>query len=412
MARTEALLDHQQTPKPSTPTVESSGSRLNKAVVIFIALPEVPLFSSERTDAMRQKFLKQAARIKELSGLPISQRPFADGITQISNCLDFDMYMRLTKEEVGYQPRLMQSLVLRGLYTIIPDNLVASGHLHNPIRMKVIDSLLAYLFRLNDYQDFAGAGRSGLDKEAEETKQIVEEKKRALDLNIEDIPGEEQREEIRRIIDNAVAENIFIERYIRLKRHNLSFDDIEKYRSLINAINNCTTTAIILGSEQLQERLPSIKEELSWEAIYEKYSWVFGDNYQNNAERAIIIMHNIAMAGQVDDDFYGSHIDKSLNTPSFSSAAMAEHDNDKDKAKEFLNGIKRSCMAKARKVGLGFVETEAIILSLKTLQQIHSFITRMSRRYSKQLGKLGLLDIIATKFGKFVREKAYIEGSL
>ena len=49
--------------------------------------------------------------------------------------------------------------------------------------------------------------------------------------------------------------------------------------------------------------------------IRTKYSWILQNQFENRLEQTVLIMHNLAMAGQIDDDKFSQTVDKVHFTP-------------------------------------------------------------------------------------------------
>lgn len=331
---------------------------------------------------------------------------FPGRLRQIKNFLKGRSEIKHSQTE--YKPRAIQSGILYGLETLIPQEIKSSGILQNQDRLRMVDDLLAYQVRMNDRIDFTYSGRNDIaDIKAECVNQETQAKIN-LDLSL----GTINSPEIKTIILNSFKEVEVIEQYIHFKRGRLSFDEVEKYRNLVNAISNCAVTASILGPQsKLLERLkPLSSEDLTWQGIYKKYAWVFDDNSSNNVEKTIMIMHNLGMAGQIDDDWYGKHIDRTLGIDSLANAAMEEKQQNQSQAKEFLDGIKKAYLDKTESLGLSSLGIKIIDTFQKRLQKTMSWCTRKARFSNNQSLSSWLKQNITSKMG--VREKAFADGRL
>lgn len=298
-----------------------------------------------------------------------------------------------------------------GLSTIVPNEVERSGILESPERRRVINVLANYQVRLNDLLDFRGAGRAGLGEIISEAATKEQEQKIELDRAINNISDGKLREKTRQLVSNSIEELVTVEEYARLNRHRMTFEQAEDYRNLVNAINETIDTALILGTEHFEGRLHTIsKEHLSYKSIYEKYKWIFNGEYRNNAERALMIMHNVAMVAQIDDDWYDVNIDKLLNIPSMGIMAIEEKKEDVNKAKKFLKGIRLTYRDKAHEFGIGLVAERTFTEYIRRGKQISKFLLT-NARYDSGSPRKALWSKLVNKYlGK--REQLYITGDL
>lgn len=331
---------------------------------------------------------------------------FPDTWTQLVN-LRVATKDTIKKANEEYRPDPIQRQILYGLATLIPEDIKHSGILSNPDRRKMVDHLLSFQVRLNDKMDFENAHRQETVTMAADALQEMNRVKTNLDASLHRLQAHELTETIR-----STSEEVqIVEAYIASRKGTLSFDDIEKYRSIVNAINNCAVTQAILGPEYLADRLQSLPEDqMSWQAISEKYRWVLSLDPQNNVERAVIIMHNLAMAAQVDDDWYGRGIDRALGIESFATAALKENGNNHHKSKELLDGIRDSYKSGAKKLGFNAVGVEAIASLFKIIAFGMSWTTRQARHSKYPRMKNFFESKFVRKFG--IREKAFGMGKI
>ena len=330
---------------------------------------------------------------------------FPGKITQIQKF--FKAGSEVKTASLEYKASGIQSGILYGLETLIPNEVKASGILTNPERRRMVDDLLAFQIRLNDRIDFANAHKektSGFTQDA-----ILKEAKAKIKLD--GSLGKVQSPELETTIENAAAEVEVVEAYIASKKGNLAFDDIEKYRHIVNAISNCAVTRAILGPNYLADRLQTLPaDKMSWQGIYEKYRWVLSSDPQNNVERTVQIMHNLGMAGQIDDDWYGRHIDQAMGIESFASAALDEKAHDPEQAKEFLDDIKRAYLAQAKRLGLNPAGAALIDALQKRMQKVMNWVTRRARYSENTHLKEYLKTKVAPRMG--TREKAFAQGEI
>lgn len=328
---------------------------------------------------------------------------FPGNITQIQNFLKATGEIKAANLE--YKTGGIQSGILYGLKTLIPHEVNISGILINPDRRRMVDDLLAFQVRLNDRIDFANVHRQEIAKFTQEAILKETDAKAKLYTSISKI----RSPELEVTIGNAIAEVEVVEAYIASRRGNLSFDVIEKYRNIVNAISNCVVTRSILGPRYLADRLQTLSsDQMNWEGINEKYRWVLTSDPQNNVERTIQIMHNLGMAGQIDDDWYGRHIDQAMGIESFASAALDEKAHNPVQAKEFLDDIKNSYLVQAKRLGLNPAGEALIDKVQRRMQKVMNWVTRKAR-YSENTHLREYLNTkVVPKMG--IREKAFAQG--
>ena len=330
---------------------------------------------------------------------------FPGNITQVKNFLKATGKVKTANFE--YKTSGIQLVILYGLETLIPNEVEASGILTNPHRRRMIKNLLEFQVRLNDRIDFANAHRQ---KTAEFTQDAIKkeaEAKTKLDASLSKV----QSPELEVTIKNATAEVEAVEAYIGLRKGNLSFDDIEKYRNIVNAISNCAVTRAILGPNYIADRTTTLPtNKMNWQGIYEKYRWVLSSDPQNNVERTVQIMHNLGMAGQIDDDWYGRHIDRALGIESFASAALNEKAHNLEQAKEFLDDIKSAYLAQAKKLGLNPAGVVLIDGVQKRMQKVMNWVTRKARYSENPHLKEYLNAKVVPRMG--IREKAFAQEKI
>lgn len=289
---------------------------------------------------------------------------------QIKNFLDAKKRLKDVPNRRG-----PQTTILLGLMTIIPEEVKSSGILENQQRLAAIGAIVNYSISLNDRLDFEGAKRTDISDLMQEAKNREVSTRAKLDAVLTNLPEAESKQ-VKDSIDVAVEEIEFTEKWIREKRDNntISFSDIDRYRNLVNAIINVATTSVIFGRENLSPQKQIVNNKnITIEDLADKYAWVMGDNPSNNVARAVMIMHNVAMAAQIVDDWSGRVIDELLNIPSYASGALRMTDNDKLAAKVILNRKRNEHKAKARALGLGTIATEGPIMLTSILSGAYSF---------------------------------------
>lgn len=311
--------------------------------------------------------------------------------------------------EAPYKPHLMQKGIILGLMTVLPGEIKSSGILNNPQRMAVVDALVAYQARVNDRLDFEGSGRSDIAEITKESKQVETDYRQKLEHALSGL-SEEKRGKTIEIIDSSVHEVEAVEQWIREKRdvNDLNFSNVDIYRNIVNAISNVTITAVMLGPERFSSHLDPIPADwLDVQSIIDKYAWVSGNHPATSAERAVMIMHNVAMVSQIIDDIYGDHIDKLLNIPTCFSAALAMTGGDRKTAKRFLHQEADRYKEKAHELGLGKLAIKAPMMFMSAMERVNASVTR-SARSNKSLRGL----MIKRYPDQYLREKRFIEGKL
>ena len=73
---------------------------------------------------------------------------------------------------------------------------------------------------------------------------------------------------------------------------------------------------------------------------------------KDNVERAILIMFNLAMAGQIDDDWYGREVDARLGIPSFAMATIGESGKDIRGVRKKLKIMRDRYKQNAKELGM------------------------------------------------------------
>lgn len=307
------------------------------------------------------------------------------------------------------QPNRLQRGILYGLMTLIPDVVRESNYFGDPIRTLVVNNLITLQVRMNDRLDFENAPNSdrfeSIVLETREGERAVREE---IGQNIDLLTPPERSAETRRIIDNATREVEFVEAYIAERRGSLSFLDIVRYRNLVNAISCCAVIATMLGPVYFSDRLGSIdSESISWQAVYTKYQWLFDGKPLDLVERTLMVIHNIVMASQVDDDWYGRYIDPILGVSSLYTAAAIETRGGSDpEINMLLQKMKRSYIRHARNLGIGYIPTTAVNTVQKTVQKTLAAVTRIGRKTQVKL----ICHRISPRLG--LREHLYAQDKI
>jgi len=336
---------------------------------------------------------------------------FPSRIIQSLNLITGGLKIEVSRISAQYRPKIIQRCILYGLEILMPQEVNASCILQDHTRQRMVDNLLKYQMRMNDRIDSAHLeGNDSAEIKAKCVSREVQAKK-YLDESLTTINSPE----IKTAIESSFVEVEAVERHIHSKSGKLSFDEVEKYRNLVNAISYCAVTIAMLGQQSgLLERLqPFVPEELSWQGIYKKYTWVFGNqpsDTANNVERTTMIMHNLCMAGQIDDDWYGRHIDRALGIDSLASVAMEEKHQNEQQAKEFLDDIKNAYLEKAGSLGLNSLGITVFDIMQNKSQKAASFLIHNARFSQSQLLRDWITGEVIQKMG--MRELAFVEGQL
>lgn len=281
-----------------------------------------------------------------------------------------------------YKPRRAQSLIIIGFSSVIPEQVKASGILNNPQRIAVVDAVEQYMVALNDRVDYEGSGRDDIPDLIKETKDTEVSKKMELDRALADLPEEEQQR-ARENIETAAMEIEFVEDWIRKKRdtNNVTFNDVDIYRNITNAISNVALSSVIFGPGSLTDRVKQIKG-MDVQSIIDKYAWVTGRHPQNEIEKGVMIAHNIAMAVQIIDDWKGRDIDKLLNASSYAVAVLRSVGDIESIAKVWLYDEKDKYIERARGLGIGKIATDVPLTFAAILELVHNKIAKSGRKHT------------------------------
>ncbi len=292
---------------------------------------------------------------------------------------------KLAREElaaIDFQFKSMLKLLMLGLLTLIPDEVETSGVLADDKHLKTIVGLLRYQISLNDLLDFQHSGRTDIEDvlSVAITKEQLAYKQMLDLLNQTCIPEQIER------VQNCIAEITTVETWASTKQ-SWTIEEAVEYRSLVNAISNVLVTSVVLKFPQhLIVRLGSRSNQPTIETIREKYSWILTNHYVNRLERTIIIMHNLAMAGQIDDDLFGQRIDKVLNVQSVALVAQ-EYFQDDAEVKNELRHIKTQFLKTAQRLGLSPVAVHGIDVAQGQLMQRSMTLLTHSRESKNPIWK-------------------------
>ncbi len=258
----------------------------------------------------------------------------------------------------------MLKLLMLGLLTLIPDLVENSGVLIDNKHLKTIAGLLSYQISLNDLLDFQHSGRDDIG----EVIATASAKEQLAYQHLLELLNQTCKPEQIKLVQNCIAEIITIETWAAAKR-DWSIQDAIEYRNLVNAVSNVLVTTVTLKfPQQIVDKLESDSEHPSIEGIRAKYDWILTNQYDNRLERTILIMHNLAMAGQIDDDRFGVEIDSVLNIHSVALVAK-EYFQDDSKVEQELNRLKTQYLSAARQLGLSPIAVTGIDFAQGQLMQ-------------------------------------------
>ena len=308
--------------------------------------------------------------------------PKPQEVSQIKNFVKGGNEIRGLGPESGKKLKFL----LLGLHTIVPQELQESGILNNKPHAAAVSSLLDYQVSLNDVMDFKGMKEPTPDlvNLANEREQVSRDK---FDKSLEVLP-EDKRGFIEEVSENAIREVTFIETWIRNVRDNqrATFNDVDLYRKLVNAVSTVCDVATIFGPEKFAGKLNTIPEkELTMQSIIDKYAWVFSTSPNDEIERATMIAFNTTMDVQVADDWQDRDIDEAMSIPSYGTAAILRYESDepgKKEAKRFLKQIKDDYRNKAKELGLGKISADGLSKAMSALERAK----RSYMHFDKKMG--------------------------
>lgn len=303
-------------------------------------------------------------------------------------------------------PNSMQAVALVGFASVIPDQVEASGILKNPAKIAVLNTLEQYMVVLNDQLDFEGAGREDFSGIVEQIHGVEKERKAKLEQAVAALHVNEQ-EWVRQNIHATIGEVGFVEDWIRQKQtgNNMSFADVDIYRSTVNAICEVTAAAIIFGPAQLHEKVAPIKDPTSIQKVIDKYAWIMGRYPQNELERALMVAFNVCQIGQIIDDRKGLAIDEILRVPTYARGALKVAAGDKKVAKALLDSKTAEFKDKAIELDAGRI-TGGLMTGICTAAQVAlNGIPELGRRYKPVRQILGNLHL-------GLREELYMKGKI
>lgn len=319
-----------------------------------------------------------------------------------------DTFSKSLKFVLDKTPRQFRRGPLWGLAS----ELEASGFINSPEDTHVVNTLGEYQVALNDLFDFRGANRPELDNITSDLEGQATKIKQKLNETIDQIADQNKRVDVKNAIENSVIELEFIESYVRSGQIPLTIDNVDKYRNVVNAINEIVDISLVLGIDRFKKRLAPIpKESFSWESIYEKYRWVFEGQYENEPEKYLIMLHNLAMSAQLVDDWHDIEIDRLLGIPSFGVVIIDSFDGNKKQARKNIAKRIRVYKDKAQEIcGVGYFSQGLFVSAVGWFKATSNFALRQAK-YSKNTQ-------IRERFSRFVkkslgnREQKYIAGEL
>lgn len=295
------------------------------------------------------------------------------------------------------------NLVVRGMYTVAPEEVKSSDFLNNPAKVEVANALLSYQIALNDLIDFSHSNREDIGDIVKYLKEREIKQKITLGKKLEKLGSVETSS----LIENAVKETELIEKNFHLFKNEPSFDDVEQYRNMVNAISNYVLSALILGEDKFSDKMSTGQEATTYDDIFNKYKWLVNGEYSNNSQRVVVIMHKLVMSSQIYDDWVGKDIDKQLGTESFFTAAMREKKDNIEETKIFLTNIKKSYEREARELGIGFLPQKGFDFFQKTMQDGMHWVTKISRFSNIEVLKGWAANIVIKNLG--ARERLYAQ---
>lgn len=320
-------------------------------------------------------------------------------LAQVSN------FAETFREENIKNVKGLCGLVVKGLYTIVPEEVKSSGFTESKEKVSVANALLNYQVWLNDRIDFTQSGRKDIGDIIGYLKTEEEESRSRLRKTLEQLGSDETNA----LISTTIKEIELAESHFHLFNREPSFDDTERYRNLVNAISNYALSALILGEDKFADKRVGSEEPKTWDELHQKYSWIMNSEYSNDSQRAVIIMHKLAMAAQIYDDWKGQHIDRQLGIESFATAALREKGGNKKEAEQFLLSVKDAYEREARELGIGLVPQKGFDFMQKVLQDGMAWATKTARFSQVPVIRKNTAKAV-NKLGN--REMLYAEGKI
>jgi len=313
---------------------------------------------------------------------------------------------------LGLNPHTLLPIIT-GLMIIIPDEVRNSGILENPKQIKVASKLLDFLLVMNDRLDFELSGRKDISKILYEGNKREANARKKLALSIHNLSDSEEQLKLERIINSCRTESEVVEKYVRKSSRELDFNDAIIYRRLVNAIMICVVTNVILKDDSLSKRLERLeKEDRNYEKVYKKYEWIFSDNPKSHVEKAIVVMDRMTTMAQLDDDWFGRHIDVLLYIPSPAIVALRDAVGDEEKAYIRINKTRKFFINEAKRQGLANIPIDIFAFVFRELMRFERNVTIIGKSHPKLFNILEKIPIIESLTHLPPREDAYIEGKL
>ncbi|MEO6509008.1 MAG: hypothetical protein ABIO02_03570 [Patescibacteria group bacterium] len=309
------------------------------------------------------------------------------------------------------KPNYIPQAILMGMRTVSPDLVDRSDVLKSPEILKVVDKLVIYQGRMNDYLDFEGSGREELKPIIDTASDLEEKAKMDLDKAIAEVSDSSRRESINILLQNNHDELVIVESQFRTSERSQSYKDADLYRNLVNGIDEMMVAGVILGAEAfpgIQETIAS--DTLNIETIQRKYRWLIEGTCDTNAERTLALLHNISMAIQIEDDWHDVNVDTLLRVPSMGIAALRENGNNEEKARKFLVQEREKYRQKARSLGGGRLSVGVGILATRT----QKWLARFGMEQARQNRLKAIRDMMTRGVNKHLltRERLYVTGEL
>lgn len=287
---------------------------------------------------------------------------------------------------VDTQISTLLKLLLLGMLTLIPDVVEESGILEDSKHLETTTSLLRYQVALNDWLDFSLSRRTDIQSAlllaANSENSAYHEATGLLSQTC----SPKQIE----LVQQSLKEITTIEVWAATKQDWTLAEAIE-YRNLVNAVSNVLLTTVTLKFPQnLVEKLESDSAQSSMDDIRTKYSWILQNQFENRLEQTVLIMHNLAMAGQIDDDKFGQTVDGALNLHSVALVAQQKIQ-DPAKIKQVLDQLKNQYLETAQKLGLSSIAVRGIdFAQSQVIQKPMAWMTH-SRESNTSIWRNGML---------------------
>lgn len=216
------------------------------------------------------------------------------------------------------------ALTLIGMKAAFPEKF-SNEQLRNNPNLKFFNCLVWLGVELNDTVDVSPKAREiGEQKLANHIFDWWKEAIRTARAEADVIPEESVQR--RQLVENYQREILYCEKNAKESlEEEASLQRAVRYREMINAISLVHNAAALLGHEDLSSRLETIrKQDLSWEALEDKYEWVIDSKPKNETERRLCGLFNLVMGVQVIDDWFDVQDDQKLGIQTIATQALAD----------------------------------------------------------------------------------------